>query len=487
MKLKELIKGINRKVFLDFKDFQIKGISCNSKKIKDNFVFAAIKGVRVDGNKFIAEAVKNGAKAIVLEGPSGLKEDLFPGIVFISVVDVRLTFAELCAEFYHRPSSMLKVAGVTGTNGKTTITYLIEAVLKEFNFNPGVIGTVNYRFKNKVFSSKNTTPGPQDLQPLLRKMLNAKSKYVVMEVSSHALDQDRVSGINFASAIFTNLTQDHLDYHRSMEKYFKTKAKLFAGLSGESFAVINIDDSYGRRLKKITHVKAVTYGLRNNADFYAKDIQMDINGTKFIFVGPKKEAEFNIRLTGKHNLYNVLAVLAWSENEGLNFNKVKPAVERFSIIPGRLQKINSRNGFSVFVDYAHTPDALFNVLTALREVSSGRILTVFGCGGDRDKGKRPKMGSIASGLSDFVIITNDNPRSENPLAIINSIKAGIKKNNYCVQVDRFKAIKKAIGLAKENDVVLVAGKGHESYQIIKDKILHFDDREAVKKCLKLMN
>ena len=489
MKLKELIKGIgfNRKALSDFRDFQVKGISCNSKKIKAGFVFVAIKGTKADGNKFITEAVKKGAKAVVFQSPFEFKKDLFPEVVFIPVIDTRLVLAKLCAEFYHRPSSKLKVVAVTGTNGKTTITYLIEAVLKEVNSHPAVIGTVNYRFKNKIFPSKNTTPGPEGLQLLLRKMLDAKSKYVVMEVSSHALDQDRVSGINFSSAIFTNLTQDHLDYHHNMEEYFKAKAKLFCSLGSKSFAVINIDDNYGRRLKKITHAKIVTYGLSNSADFYAKNIRMQIDGTKFIFAGPKKETEFNIRLTGKHNLYNVLSVLAWAENEGLDFNKVKKAIEKFTIIPGRLEKINSRKGFSVFVDYAHTPDALFNVLTALREVSRGRILTVFGCGGDRDKDKRPKMGNIACGLSDYVIVTNDNPRSENPSAIINSIKAGFKKGNYCIQADRFKAIKKALGLAKKNDVVLVAGKGHENYQIIKDKMLHFDDREAVRKCLKLMN
>ncbi|TBR16875.1 UDP-N-acetylmuramoyl-L-alanyl-D-glutamate--2,6-diaminopimelate ligase [bacterium] len=465
----------------------IKGISCNSKKIKDNFVFVAIKGTKVDGNKFIGEAVKNGAKAVVFEGALKLKRSLSPGIVFIPVVDARFAFAKLCAEFYHNPSSKLKVVGVTGTNGKTTITYLIEAILKKSGSNPAVIGTINYRFKNQVFPSKNTTPGPEDLQPLLRKMLDAKCKYAVMEVSSHALDQDRACGIDFSSAIFTNLTQDHLDYHHSMEEYFKAKTKLFAGLKGGSFAVINIDDSYGKRLKKMTHVKTVTYGLDGHADFYAKNIRMGISGTKFIFSGPKKEAEFNIRLTGKHNLYNVLAVLAWAKHEGLDFDKVKKAVEEFTIIPGRLEKLNSHRGYSVFVDYAHTPDALFNVLTALREVSRGRILTVFGCGGDRDKNKRPKMGNIACRFSDYVIITNDNPRSENPLTIIRSIKAGIKKSNYSVQPDRFKAIKKALELAKKDDVVLVAGKGHENYQIIKNKILHFDDREAVKKCLTLMS
>jgi UDP-N-acetylmuramyl-tripeptide synthetase len=391
--------------------------------------------------------------------------------------------AKLTAEFYGNPSLKIKVVGVTGTNGKTTITYLLEALIKEAKFSPAVIGTINYRFKDKIFPAKNTTPGPVELQSLLMDMSLEGIDYAVMEVSSHALDQDRVEAINFHSAIFTNLTQDHLDYHNTIENYFQAKAKLFRNLKPSSLAIINNDDACAGKLKGLTRARIVTYGINTPADITAEDIKFDISHTEFSLVTTKGKAEFKSGLIGRHNVYNLLAVVAWSVKEGIDFSIAKSALEKFNVVAGRLERIDSDGGFSVFVDYAHTEDALANVIRTLRQLSRNRIIVVFGCGGERDRTKRPKMGYVVSELADYAIITNDNPRSEDPQEIISGIKMGIKKGNYCVIPDRFEAIKESLILAKPGDVVLVAGKGHEDYQILKDGKRHFDDREVVRECL----
>ena len=301
------------------------------------------------------------------------------------------------------------------------------------------------------------------------------------------MHQERVSGIGFHSAIFTNLTQDHLDYHKTLGNYFRNKAKLFKNLSQDAFAVINNDDSYGKRLKKLTRGKVITYGIDNNARVMARDIEFDCKRTRFRLVCPEGKIVINSRLIGKHNVYNMLATIAWGMSEGIKLSTIKSAIEGFDFVPGRLQRIASGSKFSVFIDYAHTEDALKNVINSLRHLSKGKIIVVFGCGGERDKTKRPKMGKVVTRLSDFAVITNDNPRSEGPLDIIEDIKRGIAKKNYCVIPDRLKAIKKSLSLAGPGDIVLVAGKGHENYQITKGRIAHFDDQEAVRKCLRLMN
>jgi UDP-N-acetylmuramoyl-L-alanyl-D-glutamate--2,6-diaminopimelate ligase len=487
MKFSQLIKNSKNYATKDLKaDFRVKGISCNSKEVGRDFIFVAIKGNRADGNEFIREAAAKGAGAVIAQNPV---PDIETGgkVSFIEAKNPRLAIAELASRFYGNPSSKLRVAAVTGTNGKTTITYLIESILKETGHSPAVIGTINYRFKGRVIPSKNTTPGPVELQRLLADMKKKGADHVVMEVSSHGLDQDRTEKIDFTSAIFTNLTQDHLDYHGTMNDYFKAKAKLFMNLKAGAFAVINNDDSYARKLKGLTRAKTVSYAIENDADVRAKNIKMDIASTKFILSYDNKEIPLNIRLIGRHNVYNVMGAFAWAKNEGLDLKKTASALESFSSVPGRLEKIESEAGFSVFVDYAHTEDALKNVIGALRRISRDKIIVVFGCGGERDKGKRPKMGNVVSEMADYAIITNDNPRSEEPLDIINDIKAGIKTKNYCVIPERIKAIRKSLSLAKRGDVVLVAGKGHENYQIVKDKVLHFDDREAVRKCLRSMS
>jgi UDP-N-acetylmuramoyl-L-alanyl-D-glutamate--2,6-diaminopimelate ligase len=487
MRLKQLIEPIiGRHSYSCRDDFLVRGISCNSKNVSDNFIFVAIKGNRQDGNKFIQEAIDRGAKAIIVHR-SPFTVHRKGKIPFIAVKDTRRALAKLAAEFYANPSAKIKVVGITGTNGKTTVTYLIEALLKEAHFSPAVIGTINYRFKEKIIPSRNTTPGPLELESMLADMLKEGVNYCLMEVSSHALDQDRTEGINFNSAIFTNLSQDHLDYHKTLKNYFQTKVKLFKDINPDAFVVINNDDKYGRRLRKLTKGKIVTYGIENNASVMAKDIEFDCKHTEFRLISPKGEVTFTSRLIGRHNVYNILATVAWGLEEGLKLSTIKSAIERFDFVPGRLQRVDFKGNFSVFIDYAHTEDALKNVITSLRQISKNRIIVLFGCGGERDKTKRPKMGKVVSELADFAIITNDNPRSEEPRDIIEDIKRGITKDNYCAIPDRWEAIKKSLSLARAGDMVLIAGKGHEQYQIIKDEMIHFEDEEAVRKCLKLMS
>lgn len=489
MKLSELIKALKMEgEILPSCDFPVKGISCNSRKTAADFVYVAIKGAKTDGNKFIEEALSNGARCVVIKSEgnfTGIKER--DNAVFIEVSDDRKALSQLASAFYREPGAKMGVVGVTGTNGKTTVTYLIEAILKECGFIPGVIGTVNYRFRDKIISSANTTPGPLELQALLADMLEAGVNYAVMEVSSHGLDQERTGEINFSGAIFTNLTQDHLDYHKDMEDYFQAKAKLFRRLRGDAIAVINNDDSYGLRLKQISGGRVITYGLDQDCDVRAVNLEMDINSSKFLLRTKEIREELNIGLIGRHNVYNVLAALSWALAQKLDFLKVKKALENFSLVPGRLERVNSGKGFSVFVDYAHTEDALKNVLNVLRSVARERIIVVFGCGGERDKTKRPKMGNVVCQMADYAIITSDNPRSEDPQEIIADILSGVRKDNFCVIPERLGAIRKALCLAGTGDIVLVAGKGHEDYQILKDKILHFDDREAVAQCLQSMS
>jgi len=464
-------------------DSEIKGITCNSKAVKKGFVFVAIRGNRQDGSCFIKEAIANGANVVVAQGKiPELK--LSNAVKLLMVNDCRKFLAETSAEFYGYPSDKLKVIGITGTNGKTTISYLIEAIVKESGNDCGVIGTINYRFKDKKIAAKNTTPGPAELQGLLAKMHAQRIKYCAMEVSSHALDQDRVLGINFSHAIFTNLTHDHLDYHKNLENYFLAKAKLFRALPASGVAIINNDDKYSRRIKQLTCARLISYGIKNKSTVMAKDVDYGVEGAKFTLIAPGANIRIKTNLIGRHNIYNILAAISWAVSENLHLKDIKSAIEKFKFAPGRLERVSCTKEYNVFVDYAHTPDALFNVISALRPLVSGKIIVIFGCGGERDKLKRPKMGKIVTCLADYAIITSDNPRSEDPLSIIRDIRRGIGKNNYCVIPDRLKAIKAGLALAKRDDCLIIAGKGHENYQVLKNRVLHFSDRKAVEKCLR---
>lgn len=481
MRLEELIKSIGDYQCGPLEDFQVKGISCNSKTISDGFIFIAVKGTSEDGHRFIQDAIKKGAGAVIAQEPGASVKNL------IIVKDTRRAVAKLAAAFYGYPSRKIKISGITGTNGKTTISYLVESILKEAGLDAAVIGTINYRFADKIIPAINTTPGPIEIQSLLAEMSENGVGYAAMEVSSHALDQNRTEGVDFSSAIFTNFTQDHLDYHLTMEKYFLAKAKLFKSLNKSAFAVLNNDDPYSERIKKMTAASIITYAIDKEADVTATDIKLDISATNFSLICGKVKMPLTFRLIGKHNVYNALAAAAWGFKEGLDPALIKSALEKFKLVPGRLERIDCAGGNSVFVDYAHTEDALANVIRTLRQVSKKRIIVVFGCGGDRDKSKRPKMGRAVSELADFTIITSDNPRSEDPLLIIEDIKRGISKDNYCVILERIDAIRESLSMAGPQDVVLIAGKGHENYQVLKDRTIHFDDCEAVKECLRLRN
>ncbi|MCX5668827.1 MAG: UDP-N-acetylmuramoyl-L-alanyl-D-glutamate--2,6-diaminopimelate ligase [Candidatus Omnitrophica bacterium] len=466
-------------------DLEIKGIASNSKEIKKGFIFVAIQGNRQDGNRFIKEAIARGAGIIVVEKEAP-QIKVPEKVVFLVVNNCRKFFAQATHNFYGAPSNKIKVIGITGTNGKTTISYLIEAMTKKSNDECGVIGTINYRFKGKTIIAKNTTPGSGKLQSLLRKMYLQKVKYCAMEVSSHALDQERVAGINFSHAIFTNLTQDHLDYHKNLENYFLAKAKLFCTLPPASKAIINNDDKYSHRIRQLTKAKVLTYGIENKSNVMAREINFKRHSTEFSLVAGQINIRMKTNLIGRYNIYNILAAVAWGISEKLPIQDIKSAIEKFKHVPGRLERVNCSRDFSIFVDYAHTPDALFNVISALRPLVKGKIIVIFGCGGERDKLKRPQMGKVVTELADYAIITSDNPRSENPAWIIKDIAQGIQKSNYCIVPGRLAAIRKGLSLINKADCLLIAGKGHEDYQILKNKVIKFSDRKVVRECLKSM-
>jgi UDP-N-acetylmuramoyl-L-alanyl-D-glutamate--2,6-diaminopimelate ligase len=476
MTLADLVKSIRA----------YRGLTADSRQVRPGFIFVAVKGASADGHRFIQDAIKRGAKAIVVQCQVSSVKCQDKKVNFVLVKDTRLALAQLAAEFYAHPSRKIKVVGVTGTNGKTTITYLLEALLKEAGYRVGVVGTVNYRFGHKVIPATNTTPGPLELQRLLAAMRKEKVEYLLMEVSSHSLDQGRITGIKFHSAIFTNLTQDHLDYHHTIENYFQAKSRLFRGLGRGAFAVINSDDSYGRRLLSLTRTKKITYGIEGLPRVRAQKLKSGLGQSRFMIAYPGGKLKIKTSLIGRHNVYNILSAAAWGLEEALAPALIERAIEKFSFVPGRLEQIKAE-GLGVFVDYAHTEDALRNVISSLRPLCDRRLIVVFGCGGDRDKGKRPKMGRVVTEMADFAVITSDNPRSEEPRQIIRDIRKGIRKGNFRVVVERAQAIKESLGMARPGDILLIAGKGHEHYQVLKDRKEDFDDRKIVRECLKSLN
>ena len=494
MQLKALIKSVGLLLPKGFQDFEVKGITSDSRKVQDRFIFVAVKGRDFDGHSFIKQAIQQGAKAVV-DSVGSSQSTVEEYVAYLKVADTRRALAELVAHFYGQPSMNLKVVGITGTNGKTTVSYLIEAILKSAQFNPAVIGTINYRFKDRILNASNTTPGSEQLQSLLVHMQKDKVDYVIIEVSSHALDQARVEAVRFSTAIFTNLTRDHLDYHGNLNSYFVAKSRLFTRLSRDSFAILNMDDTHTPKLLKLTKARIVTYGLGNRADISAQDISFSLKGSEFLLrlshssrkiitVG-SSQLKMKTPLIGKHNLYNILAAVTFGLTQRIDPDIISQAVGSFAGVPGRLERIPTKSNFSVFVDYAHTEDALRNVIMSLRPLCKGRLCVVFGCGGSRDKSKRPKMGRVVSELADAVIVTTDNPRNEEPEEIVNDIVAGINKQNFRKIINREEAIKEALSFAGKNDIILIAGKGHEDHQIFKDRTIRFDDREVVRRCLEL--
>ena len=483
MRLSDLANSLGVRIPPDYQDIEIKGVAYNSKEINKDYLFVAIEGHNSDGHNFIDEAISRGAEVIVYEHDHQLNADQkSKGIIFIPFENTRIALSRISSKFYQDPSHKLKCIGVTGTNGKTTVTYLLESILRCVKKYTGVIGTVNYRFKGCQIPATNTTPSSLDLQRLLYQMKNEGIEYVIMEVSSHALDQGRTKDIEFKVAVFTNLTQDHLDYHKDLESYFKAKEKLFLESRTEPIAVINRDDPYGRRLIGELHKGVLTYGLEQGVDIKAEDIRLGLRSSQFQVKTPHGEIKVKTHLLGLHNVYNILATIGAALSLGVNLEAILEGVNKLEFVPGRLQPVQCGQKFHVFVDYAHTDDALKNVLSYLSNIQQslklkGKIIIVFGCGGNRDRLKRPKMGAIASELADKCIITNDNPRNEDPDVIVRDIQKGITRDNCEVVLDRKKAIKKALGLARDNDIVIIAGKGHENYQIFKGKTVHFDDVE----------
>ncbi len=482
MLLKDLVQGICIQPLPQcYHAYDVAVLSCDSREPMANGLFVALPGFKVDGTDFIQQAIAQGAKTVVKKGQGRhIKDYVIPDDVCVLDVEDPKDFLKLAAQrFYEEPSAKVKVLGVTGTNGKTTFTYLMESIIHAATRRCGVVGTINYRIGAKILPSKNTTPGLLENQRHLSQLADEGVEFCVMEVSSHALEQGRVDGIHFASAVFTNLTQDHLDYHKDMEQYFQAKSLLFKNAGSHTHVIINKDDAYGRRLIELTKGSVTTYGLQASADVSAQEIHYQLGGTILDLHFPSGVVPIRTRLIGQHNVYNMLSAAACAFAQGFTLEAIGHGLEMLRYVPGRLEPVDGTADFFVFIDYAHTEDGLINVLQSLRAVSQERIIVVFGCGGDRDRGKRPKMGQAVCRLADHAIVTSDNPRSEEPQAIIDEIVTGFDQNNYEICIDRREAIHKALSIARKGEIVLIAGKGHEDYQIFKDRTISFNERQIV--------
>lgn len=478
MKLKELLKGLDYTISNGSEDIDISKVEYDSRKILKGDLFFCIEGFKVDGHKFASTAVKNGAAAIVCM--QDIEENL--PCTIIKVKDSRKAMSLISANYYENPSDKFKLIGITGTNGKTTSTFMMKSILEEASKKVGLIGTIANYIGDKKMHSERTTPESLELQKLFYEMSAEGVDYCIMEVSSHSLSLDRVYGVEFSEAIFTNLTQDHLDFHKTFENYYEAKLKLFSSAKN---SIINIDDQYGKRVYDDVNNNKITYSIEKAADIKAENINIHSRGASFNLVYKDDSVKVNLNLPGRYNIYNALGSAAACLNEGVSLEHIKVGLEKVTV-PGRCEIVTKGYdlGFAVIVDYAHTPDGLENILKTAREFTEGRLISVFGCGGDRDKTKRPIMGKIGSDLSDIAVVTSDNPRTEEPAAIIEDIVKGIEKDNFVVVLNRAEAIKKAMCLAEKNDVIVIAGKGHEDYQILKDKVIHFDEREIIRDIIK---
>ena len=476
MKLITLLKDINYDLICGDINQEIDSIIYDSRVKTVNGLFIAIKGFTVDGHKYIQAAIENGAKTVVVEDPITVEDE---GVTVIRVADTRIVMAQLATNFYEQPSLKMDLIGVTGTNGKTSITFLLGQILEAYKQKIGIIGTIENRIGHTILKSQHTTPESADLQKLLHTMYEEKVSHCLMEVSSHALDLHRVDGCHFKIGIFTNLTQDHLDFHKTMERYAQAKAKLFQLCE---IGILNHDSPYAAHMAKEATCKVMTYGIDTPSDYTASDIHITAQGVTYTLTTPEEKYQVEVPIPGKFTVYNTLAVICAAKQLGLPMEHILQTLKQVKGVPGRVQSFNSPKGYSVLVDYAHTPDGLQNVLETIKQFAKGRILTVFGCGGDRDNTKRPLMGEVAAMYSDEVIITSDNPRSEDPLTILDQVEVGVKKHqvDYVKMEDRKEAIIHALSRANKEDVVLIAGKGHENYQILKDRIIHFDDSEIVR-------
>ena len=470
-------------------DGSITSVTDDSRSVSSGSLFVAVKGETVDGHKYVGQAIKAGAAAIV--GQDSVERASVP---FVQVTDSRKALGLIGSRFYGDPSAQLAMIGVTGTNGKTTTTYLCKALLENIGRRVGLIGTVAYQIGAETIPASHTTPGALELQQLLARMKEAQLDSVVMEVSSHALAMDRTAGCEYDVAVFTNLTQDHLDYHRTMEEYFQAKLRLFTGLGQgkktRQRAIVNMDDPRGVYVRAACRVPVWGYALNVSADLMAENVRLSMNGSTFTTATPAGTFTVESRLVGEHNVYNLLGAIGVALHGGATCDQVREAVARVNNVPGRFERVSAGQDFTVVVDYAHTEDALVRLLTAARTLKTQRIITLFGCGGDRDRGKRPKMGRAAVEFSDVVILTSDNPRTEDPLAILREVEAGVREAlqrrpsvQYHMVADRREAIETAVRLARPGDILLIAGKGHEDYQIVGTKKMHFDDREVAREAI----
>jgi UDP-N-acetylmuramoyl-L-alanyl-D-glutamate--2,6-diaminopimelate ligase len=482
MKLANIIKNLNPIEINGFININISGIAYNSKSVKDNYIFVAIEGLRVDGHLYIKDAISKGATVIVVSKDI---EDL-KDITVIKVEDTRVALSTLSADFYDYASKKLELIGITGTNGKTTTTYLVKSILDVCKRKTSLIGTIGTIINGKSFYSTHTTPESLELQEMFKSMLQAKVDTCVMEVSSHSIQLARVNDCDFNIGIFTNLTHEHLDFHKNMENYYNTKKQLF--YKTNNFNIVNIDDIYGNRLaKEIENVgpRLLTYGIDSNASICARKIISSERGSEFLLNTPKGKINITINIPGKFNIYNSLAAAACGYALGLSLTHIKEGLEAVMGITGRFEVVHTSKNLNIIIDYAHTPDGFEKVLGTVDIFAKGRKILVFGCVGERDHSKRSLMGEIAEQYCDLCVLTTDNCRSEDPSEILNDIKQGFKKVNrsYIEILDRAEAIRYAIINSKENDTIIITGKGHEQRQIIGDNVMYFDEKEIIAQAL----
>lgn len=471
-----LLKDLLQNTTTQLGNTEVTGLTCDSRSVKAGYAFVCINGAVADGHEFAESALEKGASVIITERRLGLERE-------VVVDDTHAAYALMSAAFFGHPSRELKLIGVTGTNGKTSITYMLKAILEAAGYKTGIIGTIQNMIGDRVVESANTTPDAYNLNRLFRMMKDEGCEYVIMEVSSHALDQKRVYGLEFEVAAFTNLTQDHLDYHVTMDNYLAAKKRLFSMCKT---AVVNLDDSYAARLTDGLDCRILTYSEKSNDSTYsAKYINLRPEGIEYELVGYNLIRHMRIRTGGKFSVYNSMCAAVCAMELGIDISTASAALERLDGIKGRAEIVPTGRDFTVIIDYAHTPDGLQNILSTFKEIKKGRLVCLFGCGGDRDATKRPQMGAVAAKLSDLVIVTSDNPRTEEPRKIINDILGGMKssKTPYVVIENRIDAINYAIAKAKTDDIIILAGKGHEDYQILSTGKIHLDEREVVAEAL----
>ena len=503
MKLRELLAGAQAALPPEAAEAEISSLAYSSAKVTSGAAFFAIRGEKTDGNLYAFDAISRGASAVISEMPRpwnaawaelfsragkdsaarAIRED----ILWIQVAEIRKSLAIASANFYGNPAESLDLVGITGTNGKTTTSFLVDSILRAAGRTTGLFGTIQYRTPRAAVDATATTPESLELQKFLADVRDAGGNTATMEASSHALAMDRLWGLHFRAAIFTNLTRDHLDYHKTFEEYFAAKRKLFSGLGRgpAEFGIVNTDDPYGKQLKNVA-TQTYTYGLTNGAEITTRNYELTFKGLKFTAQTPAGKIDIESPLVGKINVYNILAAIGAGLALGFSREEISQGIAALRSVPGRFERVDAGQPYLVIVDYAHTDDALKNLLATARDLSAtARIITLFGCGGDRDRAKRPLMGEAAGRASNFVVLTSDNPRSEDPRFIINDALVGLQRTRtpYKIEVDRERAIEAALDEARPGDIVLLAGKGHETYQVLKDRSLDFDDRAVARRLL----